>query len=154
MISDIGPSYRHPEHRGHPIESCQQRVDLSNRVVCREAGSRGSCHVHPPMQWPGAVVTDPNSDSGIVEDLADIMRVDAVDDEGDRARTVLAVGRSDHTDPGTLRETGEQGLGEGVLMGRHPRHTEGGEVVARCGQAHGLGPGSYTHLTLPTIYSV
>lgn len=85
------------------------------------------------------MVSDPNGDPGIVEDLADIMAVDTVDHEGDRARTVLAVGRSDDTDPGTFRETGEQGLGEGVLMGSHPWHTQTGQVVAGRGQADGLG---------------
>jgi hypothetical protein len=43
------PLDRHPEHRWHPIEGAQQRLDLGNRVVCREAGSGGSRHVHPPM---------------------------------------------------------------------------------------------------------
>ena len=75
------------------------------------------------MQWPGAVVPHPDSDSGIVEDLADIMGVNPVDDECDRARTVLSIGRSDDTDPGTLRETAEQvGANTTALeLARHDR---------------------------------
>ena len=123
------PSGNHPKHRGHLVESVQQRINLSHRVVRREADSRRRRHIHPLMQRPGAVVTNPNSDPSIIKNLADIMRVDTVDHEGDHTRTVLAVDRPDDTDPWTLRETGEKHFGEGMFMGRDPPHSEAGQVV-------------------------
>jgi hypothetical protein len=91
------------------------------------------------MQWLRTLVTDPDSDPGVVEDLTDIMRMDTIDYEGNNARTVLAICWSDDTNPGAFRETGEQHSSKCILMGRHSRHAHTSQVVAGRGQAHGLG---------------
>ena len=51
------------------------------------------------MQWLRTLVANPDGDPGVVEDLADIMRVNSVDYEGDDARTVLGICWSDDTNP-------------------------------------------------------
>src|SRR5665647_3227890 len=120
------------------VQSRQQSVHLSHRVVCREAGPSGRRHLHPSVQRPSTVMAHPHGHPRIVEDLTHIVRVDPLDDERNHSRTVPTVDRPDHTDPATLRKTGEKRLREGFLMGGHPMHAEVAEVVARGGQADGL----------------
>ena len=44
----------------------------------------------------------------VVEHLADVVRVHAVDDDAHRADPVLRGRRAEHPDPGTLGDAGEQ----------------------------------------------
>jgi hypothetical protein len=63
------------------------------------------------MQRPGAMVTDPNGDPGIVEDLADIIMVDTVDHEGtapERSRDVRLHGPVVTRTQGRFVRPGEQ----------------------------------------------
>ena len=89
----------------------------------------------PAVQRPGAVVPDPHGDAGVVEDLPDVVGVDALDDERDGAATVMGVGRADDADPRALRQALEQRLGQRVLVRRDARHPQRAEVVDRRGQA-------------------
>ncbi len=81
---------------------------------------------------------DPHGDTGVVEDLPDVVGVHSVDDEGDRSPTLDHVGRADDPGPGALGETGEQPLGEHLLVRVDPIHPQVGEVVARRCEPDGL----------------
>ena len=61
-------------------------------------------HAEAAVDRLGAVVPDPDGDTGGVEDLADVVRVDAVDDDADRADPVLRGRRAEDADAGDLRE--------------------------------------------------
>ena len=59
----------------------------------------------PAVQRPGAVVADPDRDAAVVEHLADVVRVHAVDHERHRTAAVARASvRPDDPDPGHLRE--------------------------------------------------
>src|SRR4051794_12704190 len=62
-------------HAGH------QPVHLVERVVHGERCSCGGGDPELAMQWPRAVVTHPHGNAFVVEDLADVVGVNAVDDE-------------------------------------------------------------------------
>src|SRR3954462_4725566 len=51
-----------------------------------------------PDDGPRAVVPHPDGDAVVVEDLAHIVRVDALDGEGDRSPAGHGVRRADHRD--------------------------------------------------------
>ena len=59
-------------------------------------------------------------DTLVVEHLADVVGVDALDVEGDGTDPVDGVRRADHADPRALRQTGQEPLGEGVLVRGDP----------------------------------
>ena len=52
----------------------------------------------------GAVVAGAHSDPGSIEHLADVMRVDAIDDEGHHAEPVAGIGRPEHAHAGHARQ--------------------------------------------------
>src|SRR5215469_7657417 len=75
---------RHLEEPLRLAYSLGQRVDLVEGVVQVERGPGAGLDAERPVQRPGAVVPGPDGDAVLVEHLADVVRVHAVDLEGDR----------------------------------------------------------------------
>src|ERR1700710_2077375 len=75
--------------------SVGEGVDVVVAGVHVERGPRGRRHSVPADDRPGAVVPDPDGDPAVVEHLADVVRVDVLDGEGDRSPARDGVGRSD-----------------------------------------------------------
>src|SRR5262245_52764035 len=83
----------------------REGVHLVRGVVDRERRARGRGDTELPVQRPRAVMPDPDRDALVVEDLPEVVGVDAVDDERHCATAVLGGGRSDDPDS---RDTPEQ----------------------------------------------
>ena len=84
--------------------SCRPRPGgRSPRASCRRRSWRGwSPHAEPVHQHLGAVVAGADRDAVAVEDLGDVMGVDALELEGDRADPVRRPGGGPKTrSPGT-----------------------------------------------------
>src|SRR3954470_9708782 len=86
------------------LQTVDQRVDLGRRGVQIERRSRGRRNSVPQAHGAGAVVTDPDRDALLVEDLAHVVRVDVAEREGDRRAPVLGRGRADDPQVGDLAE--------------------------------------------------
>ena len=71
----------------------------SRGVVERERGSRGGRHAEPLHQRLGAMVTRADADAVAVQDRADVVRMHAVEHEGEDRR--LLARRADEADAGT-----------------------------------------------------
>src|SRR3712207_7494532 len=69
--------------------SVGQRVDVVVAGVHVERGAGRRRDAVAPDHRPGAVVPDPDGDAEVVEHLADVVRVDALDGEADRKSTRL-----------------------------------------------------------------
>src|SRR5262245_20992271 len=81
-----------------------QTVDVVEVVVDREAGARRGRHVEPLHHRLRAVMAGADSDARAVEDLREVVRMDAIDDEADhpgmlvrrrRAEPVQALDRAE-----------------------------------------------------------
>src|SRR4051812_15738404 len=94
-------SHRSEELLGRP-NSVREGVDVVVAGVHVERRPGGGRHAVATDDGPRAVVPDPDGDAEVVQHLADVVRVDAVDGEGDRAATGHGVGRADHGDAGDL----------------------------------------------------
>ena len=79
-----------------------QAVDLVAGVVDGEARPGRGRHAEPLHQHLGAVVPGPYGDAVAVEDLGDVVGVDAVHREGDDSAAVVARGRSEDGQAGHL----------------------------------------------------
>src|SRR5215472_4148969 len=131
-------SYR-PEELPYPDYSVGERVDLFVGVVQVKACPGGGLDAERPMQRPGAVVPGAHRHAPIVEHLADVMRVHAIQDERDRAAPVPRLGGPDDSQAVDLPE-GVQGAGEQHLLVRPDRvEPDLGEVIHRGGQSDRLG---------------
>ena len=77
----------------------REAVHLVEGVV---GGKRRTCRrgdAEPPVQGPRAVVSDADGDTLVVEDLTEVVRVHAVDDETDRPTAVDGLRRPDDPTP-------------------------------------------------------
>src|SRR5918998_4300051 len=72
--------------------SVGQGVDVVVAGVHVERRPGGRRDAVAPHDRPGAVVPHPDGDAVVVEHLADVVRMDALDGEGDRATTGDGVG--------------------------------------------------------------
>src|SRR5882757_10525201 len=75
--------------------ACHETVDLVQRVVHGERRPRRRGDAESPMQRPRAVVTHPYCDAVVIEDLSDVVSVDALDHERHWRAPVLQRLRSD-----------------------------------------------------------
>src|SRR5215813_13956375 len=82
--SRISPPSRHLEEPLRLAYSLGQRAHLVHGVVQVERGPGAGLDAERPVQRPGAVVAGPDGDAVLVEYLADVVRVHAIDLEGDR----------------------------------------------------------------------
>src|SRR3954468_9617316 len=80
--------------------SVRQGVDVVVAGVHVERRPRGGRDAVPTDDGPRAVVPHPDGDAEVVEHLADVVRVDALDGERDRSPTGHGVGRADHGEAG------------------------------------------------------
>src|SRR3954468_24175909 len=92
-------SHRSEELLGR-ANSVGEGVDVVVAGVHVERRPRGGRNPVPPDDRPRAVVPHPDGDAVVVEYLPDVVRVDAVDGEGDRSPAGHGVGRADHGDAG------------------------------------------------------
>src|SRR3954463_447584 len=83
------------EERFHPVQTFHECVDVVRAAVEMHRGTRRRRHAVAEAGRAGAVVTDPDGDSALVEQLTDIMRMDAVEGEGDRPAAILRRRRAD-----------------------------------------------------------
>src|SRR5688572_6706584 len=96
--------------------SVGEGVDVVVAGVHVERGAGGRRDAVAPHDRPGAVVPHADGDAVVVEDLADVVRVDAVDGEGDRSPAGHRVGRADHRDTGDLRQLVQRVAGDRLLV--------------------------------------
>src|SRR3954451_1126049 len=82
--------------------SVGEGVDVVVAGVHVEGRAGGRRDAVAPDDGPRAVVPDPDGDAQVVEHLADVVRVDALDGEGDRSPARDGVGRPDDRDAGDL----------------------------------------------------
>src|SRR3712207_6714434 len=99
-ISGNTPRGRDTEEALGCPDAVGQGVDVVVAGVHVEGGPRGRRDAVAAHDRPGAVVAHPDLDTEVVEHLTDVVRVDALDGEGDRAATGDGVGRADHRDAG------------------------------------------------------
>src|SRR3954447_7112111 len=137
--SGAGSAASFLEERLHPIQTFHERVDVGGRAVEMHRGARGGGHAVAQAGWPRAVVADPDGDAALIQQLAHVVGVDAVEGERDRAATVVGRGRADDAEPLDLLQRAEGVAGELVLVLADRVHAELGEVVDRGAEADGLG---------------
>src|SRR4029453_8804470 len=90
-------SHRSEELLGRP-NSVGQRIDVVVAGVHVERGPGGRRDAVAADDGPRAVVPHADGDAAVVEDLADVVGVDAVDGEGDRSPARDGVRRPDDGD--------------------------------------------------------
>src|SRR5215510_15966471 len=96
--SCISPPSRHLEEPLRLAYSLGQRVHLVEGVVQVERGPGAGLDAERPVQRPGAVVPGPDGDAVLVEYLADVVRVQPADLEGDRGPPALRRRRPEDPD--------------------------------------------------------
>src|SRR3954463_7708181 len=96
-------SHRSEELLGR-ANSVGQGVDVVVAGVHVERGTGRRRDAVAPDDRPRAVVPHADGDAEVVEDLADVVRVDVLDGEGDRSPTGDGVRRADHGHAGDLGE--------------------------------------------------
>src|SRR6476661_4390275 len=99
------------------LQPLDERVYLARcRVQVRRHAGR-ALHAVPLVRGLRAVVPGADGDPAAVEHLAHVVRVDAVDLEGDRATTRGRVLRAEHGQPGHGREPLQRVAGDRLLVG-------------------------------------
>src|SRR3954447_15287788 len=84
--------------------SAGQGVDVVVAGVHVERGAGGRGNSVATDDGPRAVVPHPDGDAEVVEHLPDVVRMDALDREGDRSAAGHRVGRPDHSHARDLRQ--------------------------------------------------
>src|SRR5688500_14414242 len=110
-------------------------VDVVVAGVHVERGAGGRRDAVATHHRPGAVVSHPDGDAPVVEHLADVVRVDVLDGEGDRSPTRDRVRRADHRDTGDPGEPLQRVAGDRLLVRLDLVHAEGLEVLDGGGEA-------------------
>ena len=106
-------------------------------------------HAEAAHQRLRAVVAGAHADVLAVEELGDVVRVHAVDLEGDHAAARVGVGRAETRDAGDLGEPLERVGGQLALVCADALHAERGEVVDGGAEPDGLGDRRRAGLELP-----
>ena len=137
-LPSAGAHARTPKKRTASRDAVEQHVDLGARRVHRGAGAGGGGDAEPPVQGLRAVVADPHRDAAVVEELADVVRVHALDHEAREPDARLArcgAEEADAVDRGDA--LGEPGSELGLVRG-DPRHADRLQVAHRGGEADRL----------------
>src|SRR5215470_10649695 len=102
MTPSETPRHRPLFHRSRSEEllgvadPVDQGIHLGTGVVEVERGTGACLDTKRTMQRPGAMVPRPYRDTAVVEHLAEVVRVDAVQRERDRGSPVLGRGRPEN----------------------------------------------------------
>lgn len=135
------------DHR-HAVEGREQRLDLGDCVVDGERGAGRGGGPERTVQGPRAVVAHAYGHAGVVEHLAHVVGVHAVDDERDGAATGRADLGPDDTDPRAFGETALQQVDERGLVRVDALDAESLDPPDGGGEAHGLGRVGHAGLEL------
>src|SRR5262249_24866480 len=92
-----------------------QGIHLGMRVVQVERGTGARLDTQRTVQRPGAMVPGPYRDAAVVEHLAEVVRVDAVQRERDRGPPVLGRCRPENPQSVDLGQRG-QGMAEQSVL--------------------------------------
>src|SRR6478609_1572448 len=111
------------------VEAVDQRVHLAGRGVQVERRPGGRRNSVPQADRPRAVVADPDRDALLVEDLADVVRVDVTEREGDRRAAVDGRARADDPQIGHLVQALDGVGGDRVLVRGDLVHADRRQVV-------------------------
>src|SRR6266567_1697754 len=126
-----------PEELLGVADAVGQGVDLGVRVVEVEARPVGCLAAEGAVQRPRAVVTRPDRNAELVEYLADVVRVHALDLERDGSAAVLRGQRPEDADALDLAERLKRVRGQCLLVRGDVVHAERGQVVHRRAEARG-----------------
>src|SRR4029079_18668306 len=107
------------KHLTRVFQTLDEAVDLLAHRVDSEAGARRGGDVEPVHQHLGAVVAGADGDAVAGEDLRDVVGVDALDLEGDRAETAFAAGRAEDAQARHLGDPFEGVVGDLLLVLAH-----------------------------------
>src|SRR5207302_4228849 len=75
-----------PKHLNHLLDRLRQRIDLFLRVVESKRGARRGRDVESFHHRLGAVMTGANGDAFLIQNRADVVRVNVVNHEGQHAQ--------------------------------------------------------------------
>jgi hypothetical protein len=123
------------------VDPVHEAVDLLAQGVQIEARARRRGYAELPHEWLRAVVARADGDALPPEDLRDVVRVDALDVEGDDPAAALRRGRTVDADAVDLADTAERVLGELVLVRLDRLEADLVQVVDRGAEADGLREG-------------
>src|SRR5690606_38659207 len=127
------------EHLPDMVEAAHQSVDLASGVVQVERRTRGRGYSEPQVERACAVVADAYGDAErVVQDLTDIVRVDALQREGYGTAPHLEVAGTDDTQAGDLRQRVQGVGGQLPLVRLDGGHADRGQVVDGRAEADGL----------------
>ena len=73
-----------------------------------------------------------NRDSPIVEHLANVVRMQPIDDEADRSPSINRFGRADHLDAAQIFKSSQQVRRQGMFVSSYGPHVEIGPVADGC----------------------
>src|SRR3954469_10438346 len=111
------------------LQPLDERVYFGRRRVQVRRHPGRALHAEAFVRRLRAVVPGAYGDAAAVEQLADVVRVHALELEGDRATAQRSVLRAEHGQPGHRREALERVAGDRLLVRTDVVHAERGEVV-------------------------
>src|SRR5674476_967908 len=120
------------------FDTVDENVNLGFGRVEVERGPCRRLDAESLVYWLRAVMTRTHRDPLRIQQLAHIVRVDAVDLEADRAAPVDGLLRSDDREAVHLLHSPERVGRDGLLVGRDGLHANAGEVVDRGTQTNSL----------------
>src|SRR5689334_708601 len=126
------------EDRLHLLDALDQGVDLVHRGVHTERRSRGRRYSVPHADRTSAVMTGAHGDALLVEQLRDVVRMNALERKGDRGATVDGGGRPDDAQVRDRLQTLERVGGERLLVLADLGHAERGHPVDGRAERDGL----------------
>src|ERR1035438_130511 len=105
----------------HAVGEC---VDLSKGVVDVEGRAGAGLRAQSAVQRPGTVVAGPHGDAELVQDLSDVMRVNALDDERHRAAAAVRAHRAQDRYPVDVAECCQRVRCQCLLVRRDAGHAQ------------------------------
>ena len=135
-------------------DGIEESIDVVDGVVQGRARTHGCRDAVTAVQRRRAVVTDPHRDAARVEELAGVVRVDALDVERPEAHALRARRVAEQADARDLREARPHTLGEHSLVGMDPVEAHCVEVAGPIGcvpASNRCGGGRYSARSSVTV---